>query len=129
MTIALNVNGKVSNRVYSFTIEGNLYYFHVYYNQRWERWQVVLYNKDNNPLSTPDPTPLKDLGKMMPNSALTWRYKIFDGEIVCVDTLSDGKTSVGKDNFGAGLQYQLVYFTEQETEEFRLEDWTTYKRV
>jgi len=128
MTIALNVNGDILDRVYSFKIEGNKYYFHVRYNQRVSSWQVCLYDSENNPLDNPDAELLLDLGRMMPNSALTWLYGLFSGEIVCVDTIGD-KADVVKDNFGDGKQYQLVYFTEEETDTYQLSQWTTYKNV
>lgn len=133
MTIALNVKGSNLNEVYSFKISGIRYYLHVYYNERAKGWQVVSYDTNNNPITTPNAVPLLDLGKMMPNAALTWRYVTqntpFQGEIVCVDTIGTGTDPVGKDNFGDGKQYQLVYFTENEIEEFRIAEWTTYKVI
>lgn len=133
MTIALNIKGSVLNEVYSFNIAGIRYYFHCYYNARAKGWQVVIYDSNNHPLTTDDPEVLLDLGKMMPNAALTWKYvsdnSLFKGEIVCVDTIGLGVIPVTKDNFGDGRQYQLTYFTEEEIEEFQLEEWTTYNIV
>lgn len=130
MTISLNVKNSKLNEVYSFNIQGVRYYFHCYYNKRADGWQIVVYDSNNSPLTTTDPEILIDLGKMMPNAALLWGYVsdngIFQGELVCVDTIGLGVDPVTKDNFGDGKQYQLVFFTQEEIEEFQLSEWTTY---
>lgn len=130
MSISLNVKSSKLNEVYTFKIGGVKYYLHCYYNNRANGWQVVIYDSDNNPNKVTAPTPLADLGKMMPNAALTWRYvgenSLFQGEIVCMDTIGIGIDPVTLGNFGDGKPYQLVYFTESEIEEFRLSEWTTY---
>ena len=128
MPISINVDGDVLNDIYTFRIEGQVYFLHCYFNKRGSAWQAVLYDKNNNPYNS-EAEPLLDLGKMMPNSALTWRYNIFKGELVCVDTEGFGKDSVAQGNFGDGKQYQIIYFSEEEIETFKIEEWTTYKRV
>lgn len=132
MPISLNIEGDVYNSINSFSIDSTKYYLHCYYTSR-SGWQLDIYDGDNNPSSAETLNPLLCTGRMMPNSALTWKYSrtsgLFSGEIVCVDYEGTGVIPVTKDNFGDGRQYQLTYFTEDEIEEYFLSEWTTYRRT
>lgn len=130
MSVGLNINNNILNDVYTFNLEGNTYYFHVYYTERDDSWRVVVYDKNNNPTSDKnDVVPLLDLGKMMPDSSLTKRYRWLDaGGLFCVNmTFESSNDSVGRYNFGTGKKYQLLYLTNEEIESSQAEKWSTYK--
>lgn len=129
MAIELLVNGDNYHNVQEFSIEGVSYYFNTRYNKRCG-WLIDIYDADNNPYDNDDAEPLLAGLRCMPNGLLTWRYSkndgLFSGDIYIVDTVGD-LADITKDNFGAGKQYRVGYFTEAELEDLDFESFTSYR--
>lgn len=101
---------NVSNSVQEVTFDGITYSIYFRYNSRDLRWRISLYLND---------VELVAGIKVMENQFLLGRYRLpeFDhGDIICVRSLEDGN-DVGRSNFGSGLAYELVYYTNEEIEE------------
>lgn len=137
MTVSLDIDGSLPNDVREFLIEGRTYYTHQVWNTRMG-WVISLYDQDP---TKPDIVggvvePIIAGLKAMPNGGLTWLYqtisdgRLFSGDIIVWDTeAGDINTKILKDDLGQGKRFQLVYFTQEELELFRLTEFTTYNRI
>lgn len=137
MTVSLDIDGNLPNDVREFLIEGRTYYTHQVWNKRMG-WVISLYNQDPTKPDIEGGNVLPIIGglKAMPNGGLTWLYRtisgntLFSGDIIVWDTEGgDINTQILQDDLGQGKRFQLVYFTAEELELFRLKDFTPYKRV
>ncbi len=89
------------------SLGGKNYTFTFAYNSRDTRWRFDI--------SLNDVVIIAGI-KVVENQSFLERYglKDFDhGDIVCIRVETDGK-DVGRDNFGIGKSYELVYFTNVE---------------
>ena len=137
MTVSLDIDGSLPNDVREFLIEGRTYYTHQVWNTRMG-WVISLYDQDP---TKPDIVgvvvePIIAGLKAMPNGGLTWLYqtisggRLFSGDIIVWDTeAGDINTKILKDDLGQGKRFQLIYFTQEELELFRLTEFTTYNRT
>ena len=91
------------------TLAGKNYVFTYAYNERDSRWRLDISFQD---------TVVKLGIKIIENQALLARYRLenFDhGELFCLRRLDDGNP-VGRDNFGIGKPYELIYVNNDELE-------------
>ncbi len=137
MTVSLDIDGSLPNDVREFLIEGRSYYTHQVWNTRMG-WVISLYNQDPTKpdITGGDVVPIIAGLKAMPNGGLTWLYqtisggRLFSGDIIVWDTeAGDINTQILKDDLGQGKRFQLIYFTKEELEIFRLTEFTTYNRI
>lgn len=137
MTVSLDIEGSLPNDVRDFLIEGRTFYTHQVWNTRMG-WSISIYNLDPTKpdINGATVTPIIAGLKAMPNGGLTWLYntrsgsELFSGDIIVFDTEGgDINTKILKDDLGQGKRFQLIYFTKEELEKFRLEDFTTYNRI
>lgn len=98
---------SVSNSSQEITLDGITYTFLYRFNERDQRWRISIFLEDVEVISNV---------KVMENRFLLTRYrlpKFSHGDIVCLRSLDDGK-DVGRNNFGTGLAYELIYYTYDE---------------
>ena len=103
----------VTDNAYSnqeITLAGIKYNFKFKFNERDSRWRLSIYIGD---------TPVILGVKIMENEALLGRYRLTEfahGDLLVLRAQDDGEES-GRDNFGIGKAYELIYIDNDEITE------------
>lgn len=95
------------------SLSGRNYIFEVSYNERSKRWYIDISLSGSDVVNSV---------KVMENYDLTGRYCLQDfpdGELFCA-RLRETSDPVGRDNFGIGKDYELLYLTLEEIEQLGL---------
>ena len=102
---------KSASATQSISLGGNTYEFIYSLNSRDNRLRFdILF----------DDVPIISGVKIMENQSLLKRYDLVDfshGDLVCFRFKDDGK-DVSLENLGVGLPYELIYFSNDELDEF-----------
>ncbi|AUR92161.1 hypothetical protein NVP1170O_048 [Vibrio phage 1.170.O._10N.261.52.C3] len=120
MAVKLKIDTTLYNQTSKLILDNVEYVFHVYYNSRIDGWYASFYDPELYSSDQTDNSLALIYGgrRLMPNQDVFGRIKnlpLPKGALVCIDTLlSEYPPKVGKDNFGNGKQYELIYFTEDE---------------
>lgn len=89
------------------SLDGKSYIFEISYNERSTRWYIDISLSGTEVINSI---------KALENINMTGRYNLIDfdhGELFCVN-LKKTSDPVGRDNFGIGKDYELIYLTNQE---------------
>lgn len=120
MAVKLKIDTTLYNQTSNLILDNIEYVFHVYYNSRMDGWYVSFYDPETYSADVVDNSSALIYGgrRLMPNQDVFGRIDSLNlpkGALVCIDTLlSKYPPKVGRDNFGSGKQYELIYFTEGE---------------
>jgi len=130
MAVTLSIDGSDYNQTQEYTLDSDSFYINTRYNPR-SGWTVSIYDSDNDPTTVDDATPLLAGLRCMAGGLLTWRYKskradgLFTGDLYVANNTFTTNT-LGKDNFGLDEDYELMYLTEDDLEDYGFSDFTPY---